>query len=336
MRHSIAMSQRLIAGAVLFAASIAVACESGTGLPEGRPPPREAPPHTVGGFSIQLPETTLQPGDEIEPCYIFPLELIGPSHIVGGAVLATQSGMHHGNITSRPTTGEGVRECPPGDGDPGIDVAQGGGVLFASSTQVAGEEWYSFPEGVGYRVKQGHEIVARMHYLNPGDQPITVSPRYEWFTIDEGHLVHEMAPFIWGYQGFEIPPGQELTVTGDCSFPREQEMHIVTMLPHMHRLGTALWAEAVGGALDGERFLDSPGYNPEQGVLRQYDPAIDLSGALGFRFSCTWLNTLDTPVYEGIGDNEMCIIFGYAWPLDSVYNAFAGGASCLLIPTPQE
>ena len=56
-------------------------------LPQGQRP-RQAPPEfQVGGFSIDLPPVTLRPGEEVQPCTIFPLTPHGPSHIVGGAKL---------------------------------------------------------------------------------------------------------------------------------------------------------------------------------------------------------------------------------------------------------
>jgi hypothetical protein len=30
----------------------------------------------------------------------------------------------------------------------------------------------------------------------------------------------------------------------------------------------------------------------------------------GFSFSCTWKNTFDKPIVEGVGDDEMCMMFG--------------------------
>lgn len=312
--------------------SFAAACAGEP--PVGKPPLGEPPAHVVGGFSVTVPELLLQPGEEVEPCWIFPLEAAGPSRFVGGAVLRTPPGMHHGNITTRPKTGDGIRPCPADAGDPGIDILNGGMVLFASSTQVTGEEWYRFPDGHGYRVREGHEIVARMHYLNPSDAPLAIAPTYEWFTIDEAKLVHELGPFAWVYSNFEIPPQAELTVTGDCRLPGDHPMHVVTALPHMHELGRALDATYVGGRFDGQKFLDSPGYDPDRGVLVQYEPAVDLSDATGIRFSCTWKNTHDKTIVEGIGDNEMCIVFGYAWPADRSFSALAGKDSCLMVPAP--
>lgn len=300
----------------------------------GTDPTREPPANTVGSFSIQLPDTVLSPGREFEPCWIFPLELEGPSHFVGGAVLRTGPGMHHGNITTRPKTGEGIRECPPNDGDPATDVASGGNVLFGSSTQVSGEEWYRFADGEAYRVLDTYEIVARMHYLNPSDQEITVAPSYEWFTIDESKVEREIGAFIWMYQNFEIPPLSTTTVTGDCTLPGEHPMHVVSLLPHMHKLGKSLQATYTGGRFDGEAFLDSQGYDPDNGVLTFYDPPVDLTDSVGIKFSCTWENTFNRTIREGIGDNEMCMVFGYAWPVEKSFTAYAADDNCVMFATP--
>jgi hypothetical protein len=313
--------------------------DAGVVLPafsQGKPPLRQPPANVVGGFSIDLPAEELAPGEERTPCYLFPLEIQGPSHIVGGGVLHAAPGMHHGNITTREKTGEGFRPCP--DEDPlvageALDILHGGAVLFGSSTQFVGDEWQSFPDGVGFRIKDDYEIVARMHYLNTTSAPLTIQPRYEWFTIDEAKVVQEVGPFAWTYSNIEIPPHSEVTVGAQCPFP--EPMHIVSVLPHMHAKGKAFTAEFLGGPLAGQRFLDSPGYDPDRGVLLQYDPAIDLGQGEGARFSCTWVNPTDKLIEWGIGDNEMCILFGYAWPPANAFSATATGEeNCLALYPP--
>lgn len=319
---------------VLLAAACDDAPPASTPPPVGMPPLGEPPAHVVGGFTIALPATELAPGDERHPCWIIPLEPTGPSRLVGGAVLRTTPGLHHGNITTRPKTGEGLRPCEPGSGNEGTDIINGGMVLFASSTQITGEEWYRFPDGHAYRVSDGYEIIARMHYVNPSDAPVTVAPTYEWFTIDETKLVNELGPFVWLYEGFEIAPRAELTVTAECFLPNNHDTHIVTALPHMHQLGRALQASYLGGPFDGMPFLDSSGYDPDEGVLVQYEPAVELGDAEGITFSCSWQNTFDKTIVEGVGDNEMCMVFGYAWPFDKAYSAVASPGNCLMFATP--
>jgi hypothetical protein len=300
---------------------------------ETRPPKKSKPAHVVGGFTIEVPALTLSPGEESHPCYIFPLEIEGPSRVVGGARLTVGPGMHHGNIVTQPKTGEGIRPCPDGSGGlfggEASAVFDGGAVLFGSSTQIQGEEWQRFPDGMGYPVKDGFEIVAHMHYLNPTSAPIEVAPRYEWFTVDEEKVDHLLAPFAWVLHDWEIPPMSEYTAAASCDVPGP--MSLVHVLPHMHRMGRSFRAELEGGPHDGVPFLSSPGYDPENGVMLEYAPPLDLSVAERFRFSCTWRNTLDKPLVYGDGDNEMCILFGYAYPPESAYSALAtGGSSCLL------
>jgi hypothetical protein len=70
------------------------------------------------------------------------------------------------------------------------------------------------------------------------------------------------------------------------------------------------------------------------GVLQQYTPALDLSqGGAGqaITFACTWNNTFDKTIVYGIGDNEMCEVFGYAYPPETTYSAIASEDVC--VPT---
>jgi hypothetical protein len=321
---------------------------SGTEQPDAAPPkptysmgqsPRKAPPsNVVGGFSIDVPPVTLKPGDEINRCTIFPLNITGPSRMVGGGTLTTTRGLHHGNITTRKKTGEGIRRCG-GEGNDVIggeagDVLEGGAVLFGSSTQYVGTEWQSFPDGMAYRIKDGYEVVARMHYLNPGTENVTVAPRYEWFTVAEDKVTQEIAPFFWAYGDFEIPPRSTKTVTGECNFGGP--MNIVMAMPHMHAMGTQFTVGFLGGPLEGENFLVSKGYDPDKGVMVMYEPSIQLGQGDGARFSCTWRNPLDKTIVEGIGENEMCMLFGYSWPPKHSYSATvrAGTNKCLYIVPP--
>lgn len=307
-----------------------------TGPNLGSTPEQGPPPNAVGGFSITIPKETLAPGDETLPCWLFPLELEGPSRFVAAASLSVGDGLHHGNITTRKKTGEGVRPCPKDD-NPGIvggeagDIIDGGAVLFGSSTQLVGTEWHRFPEGKAYRVKDGYEVVARMHYLNTGGSSISVEPKYRWYTIPEADVVDELAPFAWVLTDFEIPPLAEHSESRDCTFWKE--MRVVDAMPHMHALGTRFHASFRGGPRDGELWLDHQGYDENTDIL-SYDPAVDLSQGEGVSFGCTWKNTFAKPIHEGIGDNEMCILFGYAYPAVNSFSAYAGAGGCVVVLPP--
>ena len=335
---------RVVLGLCATVVSCTIGCEAAApplaqaelSFSKGSKPLAEPPQFVVGGFHIELPEVTLAPGEELSRCYLLPLEITGPSMVVGGGYVTVGQGMHHGNITTQPKTGDGIRPCPGSKlGDLGAeagDILNGGAVLFGSSTQIVGTEWESFPPGMGFRIRQNQEVVARVHYLNTSTEPLTVAPRYEWFTIDESRVEYLLGPFLWKLGGFEIPPRSEYTAVGGCRIPGA--MNIVNVLPHIHQLGRRFTGEFMGGPLDGQLFLDSPGYSSE-GVMVQYRPAIDLSQGDGARFGCTWKNTFDKTIVQGTGDNEMCMLFGYGYPYDQTYSAVASGPeSCLTFALP--
>ncbi|MCX5747666.1 MAG: hypothetical protein NT062_34815 [Proteobacteria bacterium] len=69
-------------------------------------------------------------------------------------------------------------------------------------------------------------------------------------------------------------------------------------------------------------------------MLAYYDPPVDLTASSGIKFSCTWQNTFDRTIVEGIGDNEMCMVFGYAWPVDKAFTAYATPDTCVMFATP--
>src|SRR5215472_18793458 len=112
VRRALLFARALIAAAACGSSS---SSSTGPGLTQGAKPQQGPPANVVGGFSIQLPSYTLKPGEETLPCWIFPLDVQGPSLMVGGAQLVTQAGMHHGNVTTRPATGTGIRPCPAND-----------------------------------------------------------------------------------------------------------------------------------------------------------------------------------------------------------------------------
>ena len=78
-------------GALLVLCACTTTTEPPPQVNQGQRPLAQPPPNVVGGFSIQLPEEVLEPGDEVFPCWIFPLEVSGPSRIVGGGKLVTSA-----------------------------------------------------------------------------------------------------------------------------------------------------------------------------------------------------------------------------------------------------
>jgi len=323
------------------------ACEEPADASPAHPPSQQPPANPVGGFSIDMGDPSIQgtelaPGAELFPCVVFPLDVTGPSYIVGGGMLTTSPGLHHGNITTRPSDGmPGIHACAnqswtmDNSAQEAIDILNGGAVLFGSTTQVKVNEWQSFPCGMGYAVKPGYQIVANMHYLNPTSETLDPKPKYQWYTIDPKTLTQQLYPFAWELSTFSIPPHTQQTFTGSCALA--SPMHVVNVLPHMHQLGVGLDLSYMGGPLAGQPFLTSAGYDPDSTLQVQYTPAVDLGQGMGFSMSCTWNNTTDQTIVEGTGINEMCIIFGYGWPETGAYSTVfteGGTGNCFATTAP--
>ena len=144
-------------------------------LPPGRPPLLRRPRERRGGFAIELPAVTFAPGEEREVCFAVPLPLQGPSRLVNSGVVTTGPGLHHGNITTRTRTGDGVRTCDSGSQtELALEIAAGGSVLFASSTRCR-QRVADFSAGICLPVGEDQEIVARMHYLNASSRPLVIA-----------------------------------------------------------------------------------------------------------------------------------------------------------------
>ena len=79
------------------------------------------------------------------------------------------------------------------------------------------------------------------------------------------------------------------------------------------------------------------GLSVAAGVMLRYEPAVDLSQGDGMRFGCSWRNPSDQAIGEGVGVNEMCILFGYAWPPEQSFSVLAsGGNACVALAPPSE
>jgi hypothetical protein len=77
------------------------------------------------------------------------------------------------------------------------------------------------------------------------------------------------------------------------------------VLPHYHALAAGFDLEIVGGPRDGEQIVDLGAYSTDP-YSYAFDPPIDMTGATGLHFGCTFDNPRDEVVRWGIGDQEMC------------------------------
>ena len=263
---------------------------------------------------------TMKSFEETEPCAQWTLNNDKAIYI-NTVTLANDGGFHHSNWLVVPETefpGEdGYFNC----GDRGFNELQAaitGTVLIAQSTQ-SRYETQELPEGVVIKVPPRHKVVAGVHLLNLSSEALDSELRMSLTLTHPRDVATIVAPFRLNYQDLRIPALTQSRFTGECMLadPYQSstgvalDLKLYHVLPHYHYLGNYFSIEIIGGPRDGEQIYLHTGFNAD-GNGRTYSPPIDLSGALGLRFTCGYDNWRDKEINYGIGDQEMCTMLGLA------------------------
>jgi len=82
-------------------------------------------------------------------------------------------------------------------------------------------------------------------------------------------------------------------------------------MPHYHYLGNSFELRVMGGPDDGQEIFSVGAFDGEaHGTL--LDPPRSMRGTQGFSFTCGFKNPTTKEVRWGIGDQEMCVMLGFA------------------------
>lgn len=280
----------------------------------GEPTHLDLPDPPKAGFRLIMPPVELAPGEEQLFCVSWPFPEQHRDLVYAAKIYAT-GGLHHSNVFSPATDPElGPNphpQCHPGADDAFAAIGEGvPDVLFANSTQVAGGETLVFPPGMGFRVHDDRDVVASVHLLNTTPEPLLAEVVYDYFTMPEEALSEELAPFVLDNRLIDVPAMQTETTTAECGV---WDGHIVSLMPHTHEFATRFAVETV--TLEGERTLiyEEEGFDLESDIA-VFDDAVSLEGVHDLSFSCTYDNTKTEPLVYGLGEQEMCILFGYMYP----------------------
>jgi hypothetical protein len=206
-----------------------------------------------------------------------------------------------------------------------LGAAIAGGVLYAQSTQTD-VEIQQFLPGAAVRLEANSRVIAWAHLLNVTNEVQETGLRMQLGVLEADEVTTPLAPFRLNYADLHIPARSVAYHQGDCDIdtahqevfgmPLDLKLHYV--LPHYHALGTGFVLEVSGGESDGEVLFEIEDTFGEP-LGWTFDEPIDLGarGATGLRFSCRHDNPTDAEVNFGIGDQEMCVMLGFA---DSRFN----------------
>lgn len=241
---------------------------------------------------------------------------------VNAVEFSSQGFYHHSNWFFVP---EGNHDYKDGnwydcynDGFEEITAALKGGVLFAQSTQV-NREVQRFGKGVALRIPPYSRIIAATHLLNYTPNEVTTRLIMRLYTLDKGELEVKLTPFRLGYYPLDIPPNATSEFRTECNIDdaflsaddKNLDMKVHYVLPHYHSLGADFRLGIHGGERDNETLFSLGAFGGDP-FGKVFDPPVDLTGAKGLEFSCTFSNPRDEAVGWGIGDQEMCLMLGFA------------------------
>jgi hypothetical protein len=304
----------------------------------------EEPDPEVVTISHQFEDITLAPFQESLPCISWTIDNEQALY-VQGVTLANTGGFHHSNGFVVPDSlydgPDGVWNCNE-RGFNTIDAAIQGTVLFAQSTQSFVEVQRFNPRAV-IKVPPKHRVVAELHMLNLSPSEIDTALRISLDLIHPKDVNVILTPFAMQYTDLEIQPLGESRFRAECdeyikfANPGKQRFDIHWMLPHYHYLGNYFAVEVLGGALDGTKLHEISGFDATQ-VGKRFDPPLDIGDADGLRLTCGYDNWTDKLIGWGNGDQEMCILFGFAdFPMVTQATGNNGSAIGLVdgIPTFQ-
>jgi hypothetical protein len=283
-------------------------------------------PRTYSFGPVEIAGTT----EDLSRCVALSLDNDEPLY-VNKVELTTGPGFHHSNWLFVPEHvfpgPDGIFDCESRSYD---QFAAGilGGVFFAQSTQAPHEEQV-FPAGVVREIPPRSKLVAQLHLLNTGDEPLTLHPTIGFTAIPEADVTTRLESMSFEYHPLGLPPRKQSRFSVECDLaPRHLEafgtmpdFKVYFALAHYHQYGTSLTIEGVRP--DGTAATIYTTANNVGDVLGgMIDPQFEMTGFTQVRLTCDYYNNTDNTIYYGNGSGEMCIFNAFS---DSPH-AWAGGA----------
>ncbi|HEY4177352.1 MAG TPA: hypothetical protein VGM90_10985 [Kofleriaceae bacterium] len=251
--------------------------------------------------------------------------------------LTVGPGFHHSNWFFVPETvfsgTDGIFNC---DSRNFTEPAAGvfGGVLFAQSTQ-ASHEVQQFPTGAALKLPPHSKLVAQLHLLNGGDDPVHLAPTIALTPMPPADVTTLLAGVSFEDQALAIPPHAKSRFTIECDLEpqyqrllqREPDFHLYHALAHYHSLGSGMELEAVKPDGTSALVYTTAGHVGDA-LGKAIDPPFDMTGYTKLRISCDFNSSRDAVVGWGVGDQEMCVFLAFS---DSPYH-WAGGMTHIETP----
>ena len=286
------------------ALALVAACGGRHDAPAPGAPAASTPPADVTlGFDVNV---DVAAGEETYVCVVYVLGALASAPLAGiswepptGALA-----VHHISLYA-------LGNAPP----PGpIDCSSrdwGLGPRFAIYT--LGQSVLELPAGIALRLPDGTQrIGAEVHVLRTaagGDPPgkVVLHPA----AAPPEHLA------VWMEANVhvpDLPPHAVTSSTRRCAVGGD--VHVVGAWPHMHKMGKLFDSTLVRAKGDASAFVHVEPWDFAHQVV--YPKDVVLSAGDAIDLTCTWDNTSDQTIHDGLyTSNEMCSFAFIAWPPES-------------------
>ncbi len=302
----------------------------------------DLPPPPKSGFRIVMEPQYVESGLDENRCQAWKVPDDLAHRWIYTAEMHASPGMHHANLYGLEISGREPQPYPKCRERADATIFGGfftvlGGmdtsnvivplVLFANSTQVIGGERYALAPGYAYEIPENHEIMTDVHLQNTQPDTIRVEAAWDFYTMPKSEVTDPSVMFVWLFFDFLIPPRGKKTLTAECSWAGGD---VAAIMPHTHQWATGFDTEfghATPRAFDGApvpgtfvsmdepmKIYDRQGTGLADSDIQVYDPPVNTDATDVVKFQCHFENTTDHDMCFGIGENEMCFLFGYMSP----------------------
>jgi hypothetical protein len=243
---------------------------------------------------------TLQPGDEKYFCYATTLQ---EDMVFNGFAPTYGKGTHHillaEAIAAEP---EGFAECNVLFKTTWIPLFVGG----------KGTQAVKFPEGTGYKVPKGTQILLQLHLQNPDVAAITDTTKVVMEKVAAGQPFTPAGIFGMDNRAIAMAPNQTGYSTEMTCAPDNKTLNVFSTFAHMHKHGQHISVTRN----DSEVVYDSAWNFDLQTAVPK---TLSITPADKLKLKCTYDNPTSKDVkYGESSDDEMCAFVFYYTPFDKL------------------
>lgn len=265
----------------------------------------------TSGFQFHMEPFIVYPNNEREFFYYWPLENKEVLFANRFEVSMT-SGSHHFLYYKFPQEVEKpepyvFRDFRDAQGNDNFETFISiGQQIFVWGTQIPRTD-YTLPDGIALKIEENQGFDLNAHYVNYSDEPYAGEIYANVHTIPEAEVEHVADNLFLNHTTFQLPPGQETTITKTYTF--DDQRNILNLWSHGHKRLTEFRVYIEGGSRAGELIYYTNDW--EHPPLTEFDPPLRLNIGEGLKCEATYFNeTTVTKRFGLLSEDEMMILFG--------------------------